>query len=105
MLLTVLVDYSQLIGKASMVVDKLPKVNPPSSMVLGQGLLAAPILEAQRRWNREEITKKGYVLEGFGTRGKYRRRGPARGPPGSPGGPRCDLGWGRAPWPPGRQVG
>src|SRR4051812_27905676 len=80
------VDYSRLIREASMVVEKLPEVNPPSSRVPGQGLLAAPILEAQRPWNRGEIAKKGSLLGGFGTRGKYRRRGADRGPPGSPDG-------------------
>src|SRR3954465_2377782 len=81
------VDYSRLIREASMVVEKLPEVNPPSGRVPGQGLLATPILEARRRRNRGEIAKKGSVLEGFGRRGKYRRRGAARGGPGSPGGP------------------
>src|SRR4051794_24668152 len=76
------VDYSRIIREASMVVEKLPEVNPPSGRVPGRGLLALPILEARRRRNRGEIAKKGSVLGGFGTRGKYRRRGAARGPPG-----------------------
>src|SRR3954469_4244363 len=80
------VDYSRLIREASMVVEKLPEVNPPSGRVPGQGLLAAPILEARGRRNRVEITKKGYVLGAFRTRGIYRRRGAARWPPGSKGG-------------------
>ena len=75
-----------------MVVEKLPEVNPHSGRVPGQGLLAAPILEARRRQNRGEIAKKGSVLEGFVTSGKYRRRGASRGGPESPGGP---LAWPR----------
>src|SRR3954471_24138925 len=81
------VDYSRLIREVSMVLEKLPEVNPPSGRVLGQGLLAAPILEARRRRNRGEIAKKGSVLERFGMRGKYRRKWVARGGPWSPGGP------------------
>src|SRR3954465_1788269 len=73
-------DYSRLIREAPMVVEKLPEVNPPSGRVPGQGLLAAPILESRRWQNRGEITKKGFVLEGFGRRGKYRPNG-ARGWP------------------------
>src|SRR4051794_25999801 len=80
------VEYSRLIREASMVVEKLPEVNPPSGRVPGRGLLAHPILEARRWWNRGEIVKKGSVLEGFGTRGKYRRRGASRGGTMSPGG-------------------
>src|ERR1041385_3888535 len=69
------VDYSRLIREASMVVEKLPEVNPPFGRVLGQGLLAAPILEARRWRNRGKIAKNGSFLEGFGTRGEYRIRG------------------------------
>src|SRR3954462_15656667 len=80
------VDYSRIIREASMVVEKLPEVNPPSDRVPGRGLLVLPILEARRRRNRGEITKKGSVLGGFGGRGKYRRRGAARGVTCGPGG-------------------
>src|ERR1041385_3712017 len=69
------VDYSRLIREASMVVEKLPEVNPPSCRVPGPGLLVPTILEARQRRNRGEIAKKDSVLRGFGTRGKYRRRG------------------------------
>src|SRR4051812_41671949 len=69
------VDYSGLIRETSMVVEKLPEVNPPSSRVPGQGLLAAPILKSWRRRNRGEIAKKGYVFKGFRRRGKYRPKG------------------------------
>src|ERR1041385_1627028 len=81
------VDYSWIIREASMGVEKLPEVNPPSGRVPVRGLLALPILEARRRRNRGEITKKGSVLEVFGSRGKYRRRGVARGATRGPGAP------------------
>src|SRR3954463_14533812 len=80
------VDYSRFIREASMVVEKLPEVVPPSGRVPGRGLLVLPILEALRRRNRGDITKKGSVLEGFGMREIYRRRGAARGGPRAPGG-------------------
>src|SRR4051812_14157073 len=62
-----------------MVEGKLPEVNPPSGRVPGRGLQALPILEARRRLNRGEITKKGSVFERIPSRGIYRRRGAARG--------------------------
>src|SRR4051812_17078363 len=80
------VDYSRLIREASMVVEKLLEVNPPSGRVPGRGLLVLPVLEVQRRWNRGEIAKKGSVLGCFGTREIYRQRGAARGGTRSPGG-------------------
>src|ERR1041385_2411527 len=90
------VDYSRLIRRASMVVEKLPEVVPPFGRVPGRGLLVLPILEALRRRNRGEIAKKGPVLEGFGTREIYRRRGAARGGPGAPGAPLARTrGWPR----------
>src|SRR3954452_13092146 len=76
------VDYSRLIREASMVVEKLPEVVPPSGRVPGRGLLVLPILEAWRRRNRGEIAKKGSRLGVFASRGINRRRGAARGPPG-----------------------
>src|SRR3954470_21307089 len=95
------VDYSRFIREASMVVEKLLEVVPPSGRVPGRGLLVLPVLEARRRRNRGEIAKKGFVLEGFGTRGIYMRRGGvARGGPGAPGAPWRGLGGGRQghPW-------
>src|SRR3954463_7236732 len=80
------VDHSRHIREASMAMEKLSEVNPPSGRVPGQRLLAALILKRLRR-NREGIGKKGYGPRVFGARGKYRRRGAARGPPGSPGAP------------------
>ena len=79
-------DYSRLIREASMAVEKLPVVILPSGRVPGRVLLALPILEARRRRNRDEIAKKGSVLEGFGTRGKYMPKGGASRGPGGPGG-------------------
>src|SRR4051812_8979317 len=69
------VDYSRIIRKASMVEEKLPKVDPPFGRVPGIGLLTLPILEAQRRRNRGEIAKKGSLLGSFTSRRIYRRRG------------------------------
>src|ERR1041385_983907 len=95
------VDYSRFIREASMVVEKLPEVVPPSGRVPGRGLLLLPILEARRRRNRGEIAKKGYVLESFGTREIYRRRGQPKVDQGPQAPPWRDLGGGRARWPPG----
>src|ERR1041385_8178949 len=81
------VDYSRIIREASMLVEKLPEVNPPSGRVPGRGVLALPILESWQRRKRGEIVKKGSVLGAFGGRGKYRRRGAATGPTRGPGGP------------------
>src|SRR3954471_6634405 len=98
------VDYSRFIREASMVVEKLPEVVPPSGRVPGRGLLVLPILEALRRRNRGQIAKKGSVPEGFSSRGINRRKGAARGGPGAPGAPLARLGaWPRplaawAPW-------
>src|SRR3954466_642356 len=74
------VDYSRVIREASMAMEKLPEVDPPSGRVSGQGFLTAPILKRQWRRNREGIGKKGSAPRVFGARGKYRRRGAARGP-------------------------
>src|ERR1041385_3877932 len=92
------VDYSRFIREASMVVEKLPEVVPPSGRVPERGLLVLPILEARRRRNRGETAKKGsrhgeYMGEG-GSAGAPRRprrppgAAPARGPAGGPRGPR-----------------
>ena len=77
------VDYSRHIWEASMAMEGLPEVNPPSGRVPGQRLLVDPILEQWRRWNREEIRKKGSLLRVSMTGAKYRRKGAARGPPGA----------------------
>ena len=59
------VDYSRHIREASMVVEKLPEVIPPSGRVPGRSLLMLPILEARWRRNRGEIAKKGSVFRVF----------------------------------------
>src|ERR1041385_2958101 len=84
------VDYSRFIREASMVVEKIPEVVPPSGRVLGRGLLVLPILEARQRQNRGEIAKKGSSFWGFASRRIYGRRGASRGATRGPGGP---LAW------------
>src|SRR4051812_7070589 len=69
------VDYSRLILEASMAMEKLPEVDPPSGRVPGQGLLAAPILKRQRRRKREGFWKNGFAPRVFRARGKYRPKG------------------------------
>src|SRR4051812_39597460 len=81
------VDYSRIIREASMVVEKLPGVDPPSGRVPGRGLLVLPILEAQWRRNRGEITKKGSLFRVSATGEIYRRRGEAREATRGPGAP------------------
>src|SRR3954471_9555157 len=89
-------DYSRHIQEALMVVEKLPEVNPPSGRVPGQVRRAVLILESRRRRNRGRYREKGSTPRDFGTRGKYRRKGAARGGPEHPGAPWRNLGWGRA---------
>src|SRR3954470_14749768 len=89
------VDYSQHIREASMEMEGLPEVIPPSGRVPGQRLLAAPILKRRRRY-REEIGKKTCIF-GVSSMGViYRRRGAARGPTRGPGAPWRDQALGRA---------
>src|SRR3954468_7277053 len=75
------VDYSRHIREASMEIEGLPEVIPPSGRVPGQRLLAAPILKWRRY--REEVGKKPCILGIPSARGIYRRRGQPGGPPGS----------------------
>src|SRR3954463_14413067 len=98
------VDYSRHIREASMEMEGLPKVVPPSGRVPGQRLLAAPILKQRRRWYREEIGKRTSILGIFSAGGKYRRRGVARGSTREPGAPWCALGLGRTTREPGSLV-
>ena len=84
-----------------MVVEKLPVVILPSGRVPGRVLLVLPILEARRRRNRDEIVKKGSVLEGFGTRVKYMPKVGISGGLGGPGALAARPGGGRALWTPG----
>ena len=97
-------DYSQLIREASMVVERFPVVILPSGRVPGRVLLVLPILEARRRQNRDEIAKKGSVLEGFGTRCKYMPKGGISGGSGGPGAPPARPGGARATRAPGALV-
>src|SRR4051812_14085715 len=60
------VDYSRHIREASMAMEGLPEVNPPSERVPGQRLLAPPILKRRRQRNREEIGKGCLVSKVFG---------------------------------------
>src|SRR3954465_5671954 len=60
-----------------MVERRVPEVGPPSGRVPGRGLPVLPISEARRRRNRGEITKKGSVCRGIGTRvGSPKRKQP-----------------------------
>ena len=87
-----------------MAVERLPVVILPSGRVPGRVLLMLPILEARRRRNRDEIAKKGSVLEGFGTRVKYMPKGGISGDLGGPGAPPARRGGGsrhQGAWSPG----
>src|SRR4051812_16495079 len=83
---------------------KLPEDNPPSGTMPERSLLALPILEARRRRNRGEITKKGSDFEGFASWRIYRRRGAARGTTRCPGAPRLGQTLGHTRWLPGSLV-
>src|SRR4051812_15599980 len=88
------VDYSRHIWEASMAMEGLPELVPPSGRVAGQLLLEAPILK--RRRYREEIGKRTSILDVSLSSEIYRRRRAARGSTREPGAP--------YPWvaPPGR---
>src|SRR3954465_6315019 len=81
------VGYSRHIREASMGVDGLPEVVPPSGRAPGRRLLAAPILKRQRGGDREEMGKKTSILGVSSVRAKYRQRGHQGGPPGIQEGP------------------
>ena len=78
-----------------------PGGDPPLRQGARKSSPGAPILEAWRRRNRDEITKRGSVLEGFGMRCKYMPKGSTSRDPGGPGGhlarpgpgPRCQAAW------------
>src|SRR3954466_8521697 len=80
-------EYSQDIREASVVMEGLPEMVPPSGRVPGQLLLADPILKRRRRRYREEMGKSTSILGVYYARAKYRRRGAPRGPPGIEEGP------------------
>ena len=88
-----------------MVVEKLPVVVLPSGRVPGRVLLVLPILEARRRRNRDEIAKKGSVLEGFGTPCKYMPKGASEEARGAQAPWRRGQEGGRPLWSPGAPVG
>src|SRR3954464_13247875 len=77
------VEYLRHIREASMRVDGLLEVVPPSGRVPGQLLLAAPILKRRRRRYREEMGKESSILGVSFARAKYRRRGHRGGHQGS----------------------
>src|SRR3954466_12628858 len=78
-------DYSRHIWEASMAMEGLPEVIPPSGRVPGQLLLAAPILKRRRRY-REEFGNSRSILVVSSAGAKYRPRGAPRGATGKPGG-------------------
>src|SRR4051812_38019224 len=83
-------DYSRHIREASMAMEGLPEVVPPSGRVPRQLLLAASILKWRRRY-REEFGNKRSIL-GFSSVGsKYRPKGHRGGPPGTQEGTRRAL--------------
>src|SRR3954465_816274 len=79
-------DYSRHIREASMAMEGLPEVVPPSGRVLSQLLLAAPILKWRRRRYREENGHKRSILGVSSAGAKYRPRGSPRGAARDPGG-------------------
>src|SRR3954471_20898526 len=81
------VDYSRHIREASMAMEGLPEVVPPSGRVPGQRLLAAPILKRRRQRYREEIRKKTLILGVSSAGAKYRRKEGVREATREPGGP------------------
>src|SRR4051812_17392314 len=87
-------DYSRHIREASMAMEGLSEVVPPSGRVPGQLLHAASILKRRWRRYREEIVNKRSILMVSSAGAKYRPRGTEGGHQGSrtvPGAP--------PPWP------
>src|SRR3954471_24794254 len=80
-------DYSRHIREASMSMEGLPDVVPPSGRVPRLLLLAALILKRRRRRYREEMGKRTSILGVSSTRGINRLRGHRGGPPGIQEGP------------------
>src|SRR4051812_24448886 len=81
------VDYSRHIREASMAMEGLPEVVPPSGRVPGQLLLASTILK-WRRWQYKEENGKRTLILGVSSSGAInRRRGTARGSTREPGAP------------------
>src|SRR4051812_4259828 len=89
-------DYSRHIREASMAMEGLPDVVPPSGRVPGQLLLAAPILKQRWQRYREEFRNKRSILGVSSVGAKYRPRGALRGATRHPGGyPACPPPWPR----------
>ena len=81
------VDYSRHIREASMAMEGLPEVVPPSGRVPGHRLIAASILKRRQQRYREEIGKRTSILGVSSARAKYRRSGHRGGLPGIQKGP------------------
>ena len=79
-------DYSRHVREASMAVEKLPEVNPPSGRVPGRGLLTLPISEALRRRNDGEIRDSGSCGRVSSRDSKYRPKEGTGGGGAHPGG-------------------
>src|SRR4051812_27260470 len=79
-------NYSRHIREASMAMEGLPEVVPPSGRVLGQLFLAASILKWRQRRYREENGNKRSILGVSSAGDKYRQRGAPRGATRTPGG-------------------
>src|SRR4051812_38616675 len=75
------VYYSRHILEASMAMEGLPEVVPPSGRVPGQLLLAASILKWRRRRYREEFGDNRLILGVSSVGAKYRPKGAPRGAP------------------------
>src|SRR3954471_24812465 len=78
-----------------MAMDGLPEGVPRSGRVLGQLLLAAPILKRRRRRYREENGNSRSILRVSSAGTKYRPKGHRGGAQGIQEGARRALGWGR----------
>src|SRR3954470_25058111 len=72
-------DYSRHIQEASMAMEGLPEVVPPSGRVPGQLLLATPILKTAAVAVHRGDWENNFNIRGFLVGGKYRRRGAVRG--------------------------
>src|SRR3954467_7825401 len=88
--------YSRHTREASMALEGLPEVVPPSARVPGKLLLAAPILKRWRRRYREEFGNKRSILGVSSAGAKYRPMGNRGGPPGTQEGTQRTLPPGRA---------
>ena len=88
-------DYSRRIPKVIMVVERPSEVNPPSSRVPRQLLLAIPRSDSWQRRKSRAFCMTGFSLGISQTRGKYRPKGDLGGGPPGPGGQRARS----PPWP------